>query len=285
MFFGQHFPKSEASSKGLRIGDMFKDVGILGAAIVCYLLALFFASGSPGFHRQDLDAPRYIGYAIGAVLLVAVAVINELLDRFLVPFRPLRRACAGRGGRARDGRLDPEHHRKHSYPERREDPLRLHLPVDVQPAILRAFHREEPDASPGRAAPHLFGARVRRAEHGERHSNIHGSDGCAGGLCDRQNLFLANDARGGQRPVPTNRRGRHLDHRRHRDDVGRASGRPGLGYAKDRFTAEELQKSNPALYDNTQAEKPSRSSSLGRLWTRREQALSGAENADARTTA
>src|SRR5687767_7611612 len=30
MFFGQHFPKSEASSKGLRLGEMFRDVGILG---------------------------------------------------------------------------------------------------------------------------------------------------------------------------------------------------------------------------------------------------------------
>src|SRR6476646_9767884 len=26
LFFGQHFPKSEASSKGLKLGEMFKDV-------------------------------------------------------------------------------------------------------------------------------------------------------------------------------------------------------------------------------------------------------------------
>src|SRR4051812_48460496 len=38
-FFGQHFPKSEASAKGLSVGEMLKEVGILGAAVACYLLA------------------------------------------------------------------------------------------------------------------------------------------------------------------------------------------------------------------------------------------------------
>ena len=42
MFLGQHIPKSEASAKGLSLGEMFKDVGILGALVVCFLLALFF---------------------------------------------------------------------------------------------------------------------------------------------------------------------------------------------------------------------------------------------------
>ena len=41
VFFGQHFPKSEASTKGLSVGEMFKDVGILGAAIPAILLGLF----------------------------------------------------------------------------------------------------------------------------------------------------------------------------------------------------------------------------------------------------
>src|SRR5687767_13646805 len=31
MFMGQHFPKSEASQKGLSLGEMFKDVGIIGS--------------------------------------------------------------------------------------------------------------------------------------------------------------------------------------------------------------------------------------------------------------
>src|SRR5438445_3812553 len=35
MFFGQKMPKSEASVKGLSLGEMMKDVGLLGAAVVC----------------------------------------------------------------------------------------------------------------------------------------------------------------------------------------------------------------------------------------------------------
>ena len=41
-FMGQHFPKSEASEKGLSVGEMFHDVGILGALVACFLLGLFF---------------------------------------------------------------------------------------------------------------------------------------------------------------------------------------------------------------------------------------------------
>src|SRR6185503_2742919 len=43
LFLGQHMPKSEASEEGSSLGEMFKDVGILGALVVCYLLSLFFA--------------------------------------------------------------------------------------------------------------------------------------------------------------------------------------------------------------------------------------------------
>src|SRR5260370_15885071 len=44
LFLGQKMPKSEASKRGLSMGEMFKDVGILGGLVVCFLLALFFAS-------------------------------------------------------------------------------------------------------------------------------------------------------------------------------------------------------------------------------------------------
>ncbi|MCX6856335.1 MAG: MFS transporter, partial [Verrucomicrobia bacterium] len=42
MFMGQKFPKSEAAEKGASFVQMFKPVGILGALVACYLLALFF---------------------------------------------------------------------------------------------------------------------------------------------------------------------------------------------------------------------------------------------------
>ena len=41
-FMGQSFPRSEASEKGLSVGEMMRDVGILGALVACYLLGLFF---------------------------------------------------------------------------------------------------------------------------------------------------------------------------------------------------------------------------------------------------
>src|ERR1044071_7102471 len=45
LFFGQHFPKSEASQKGLKLGEMLRDVGVLGAAIIGFFIFLFFKDG------------------------------------------------------------------------------------------------------------------------------------------------------------------------------------------------------------------------------------------------
>ena len=43
MFMGQKFPKSEAAAKGASFAEMFKPVGMLGAAVACFLLSKFFA--------------------------------------------------------------------------------------------------------------------------------------------------------------------------------------------------------------------------------------------------
>ncbi|MFT5130511.1 MAG: hypothetical protein ACI8W8_004142, partial [Rhodothermales bacterium] len=69
MFLGQKYPKSEAAEKGASLGDMLKDVGILGALVVCYLLSLFFA--------QNVGMPPAAAYGIAGVLLVAVAVMTK----------------------------------------------------------------------------------------------------------------------------------------------------------------------------------------------------------------
>jgi MFS family permease len=45
LFLGQHFPKSEASQKGLKLGEMLKDVGVAGAAVVGFFIFLFFKDG------------------------------------------------------------------------------------------------------------------------------------------------------------------------------------------------------------------------------------------------
>ncbi len=41
-FMGQSFPKSEAAAKGLKVGEMLKEVGLLGALVACALIGLFF---------------------------------------------------------------------------------------------------------------------------------------------------------------------------------------------------------------------------------------------------
>lgn len=69
MFLGQHMPKSEASEKGLSLGEMFKDVGILGALVVCFLLALFF--------NGALGIPQGAAYVLAGGLLIAVSVLTR----------------------------------------------------------------------------------------------------------------------------------------------------------------------------------------------------------------
>jgi MFS family permease len=75
MFLGQTFPKSEASQKGLKLGEMFKDVGILGGLIVCYLLSMFL--GDVLKPLMGDDNAKMAGYAVGGVLLVGVGVLTK----------------------------------------------------------------------------------------------------------------------------------------------------------------------------------------------------------------
>jgi hypothetical protein len=84
MFFGQHMPKSEASTKGLKLGEMFKDVGMLGALIVCFLLALFFSGVLTPLFASSAATPdaaahtaRMVGYGIGGTLLITVGILTR----------------------------------------------------------------------------------------------------------------------------------------------------------------------------------------------------------------
>ncbi len=78
MFFGQRFPKSEAAEKGLSLGQMFKDVGLLGGVVVAGMLALFFSATFPGIPTWLLIAGALIvvgligkitSFAMGSVVL------------------------------------------------------------------------------------------------------------------------------------------------------------------------------------------------------------------------
>ncbi len=78
MFLGQHMPKSEASAKGLGLGEMFKDVGIFGALIVSFLVAWFLQRDvlTPIF-GGDSPVPTILGSAVGVGMVVAVAVLTR----------------------------------------------------------------------------------------------------------------------------------------------------------------------------------------------------------------
>ncbi|MEP6916907.1 MAG: hypothetical protein ABJC89_14740, partial [Acidobacteriota bacterium] len=80
-FFGQSFPKSEASAKGLSIGQMLKEVGLLGALVACVLVGLFFKDQLGGILAFFTSNPffsspawGYLSWAVAFLLLMAVGV-------------------------------------------------------------------------------------------------------------------------------------------------------------------------------------------------------------------
>jgi MFS family permease len=87
LFLGQKFPKSEAALKNLPVGEMLKDVGLLGGLVVCALLAVFFSGVfAPLLTPANADAAAaasaakmasYIGYGIGGALLLVVGFMTN----------------------------------------------------------------------------------------------------------------------------------------------------------------------------------------------------------------
>lgn len=77
MFFGQKMPQSEASSKGLTFGQMMKDIGILGGAVASYFVAQFFGGVLAPFFPESPQIATYIGYGIGAAMLGAIAIATN----------------------------------------------------------------------------------------------------------------------------------------------------------------------------------------------------------------
>ena len=69
LFFGQVMPKSEAQRSGLSFGDMFRDVGLLGAIVICLLLSQFFGG--------VLGAPPVVAYGIAGALVIGAGVATQ----------------------------------------------------------------------------------------------------------------------------------------------------------------------------------------------------------------
>jgi hypothetical protein len=76
MFMGQSFPRSEAAEKGATFADMFKDVGVLGSIVVCGLIVLFLGNTLQLFGIAAGTAQN-IGYAVGGALVLAVGVLTR----------------------------------------------------------------------------------------------------------------------------------------------------------------------------------------------------------------
>lgn len=85
MFFGQKFPQSAASAKGLSLGDMMKDVGMLGGAVAGFFLYLFTRDALGGNILKGLTGNDffistnwdYISMAAGVGFLAWVAIITK----------------------------------------------------------------------------------------------------------------------------------------------------------------------------------------------------------------
>ncbi len=80
-FYGQTFPKSEASAKGLSVGQMLHQVGLLGALVACVLVGLFFKDQLGGillfFTNSSFfvsSAWSWLSWAVAFALLIAVGV-------------------------------------------------------------------------------------------------------------------------------------------------------------------------------------------------------------------
>jgi MFS family permease len=87
MMLGQRFPRSEASTSGVSFRDMLGELGLVGTAVICGLLALFFKSdlGLPPLAAAGIAAGLLAafgaatGFRFGHLLLAALLVIHALV--------------------------------------------------------------------------------------------------------------------------------------------------------------------------------------------------------------
>jgi len=77
MFMGQKFPQSEASQKGLKMGDMLKDVGLMGGFVVAFMLYLFFKGFLGPFFDPESNLPLILAAIIGLGTLFWIGKITS----------------------------------------------------------------------------------------------------------------------------------------------------------------------------------------------------------------
>ncbi len=88
MMIGQRFPRSEASVSGVKYRDMLGELGLLGAAVICGLLALFF--------KNDLGLDSMVAGGLSAGLLVLFGIVTGFrFGHLLLAFLLLVHAMVG----------------------------------------------------------------------------------------------------------------------------------------------------------------------------------------------
>jgi len=264
-FFGQSFPKSEASAKGLSMWEMMKEVGVLGALVACFLVGLFFKEQLGGilafFTGSTFFASAtwsYLCWSVAFVLLLIVGIkTNFSVGSLLLFVLFMTHALVGAVELGTDGWIQN---------------ITGNILTPAQGKILFVF-----------TSLFMFSLRF-CADFIERTLKlspiglllicatlaaiglrlVSGIETFAGAM-----IALAVYALGktffwptmlavvGDRFPRTGAVAMSI-----MGGIGMMSagllGGPGLGYAKDRFTAEHLQATNPALYEQYKAPTPSR---------------------------
>lgn len=249
-FLGQKFPKSEAAEKGLKVGEMLREVGIVGAAVACYLLVLFF--------QDALKLPNAAAWGIGAILLLVVGVLTKFSVGSLLLFvLYITHALIGAVELGTDGWIQN---------------ITGNILTPEQGKILFVFTSLLMFAL--RFCAHFIEDKLKISPIGlllicsilgvVGLNMVSGITTFAGAL-----IALAVYALGktffwptmlavvGDRFPRTGAIAMSI-----MGGIGMMSagllGGPGLGYAKDRYTVEHLQATNPSLYEANKAEKPSK---------------------------
>jgi MFS family permease len=250
MFLGQHFPKSEASEKGASLGEMFKDVGILGALVICYLVSLFCST--------NLGLPAGVSYGIAGALLIGVGVITGFsIGSFLLFFLFIAHALVGAVELGTDGWI--QNITGNLFTSEQGKVLFLWTSAIMFGLRFCAHWIEKTlKLSP---VGLLFVCSVLAVIGLQLSSTMHtfamalialGIYAVGKTFFWPTMLAVASDRFPRTGAVAISIMG----------GIGMLSagllGGPGLGFGKDKFSAEELKAKNPALYEQVKAEKPSK---------------------------
>jgi len=257
MFLGQKYPKSEASAKGLKLGEMFKDVGIMGTLIVSAMLFFFlrrdFFGGLIGLNET---VSNILSAIVSLGLLAWVATITKFsLGHWLIFVLFITHAMVGSVELGTDGWIQN---------------ITGTLLNPEQGKILFVFTSLVMFAL--RFCAHFIESKLKISPIGlllvcsilavgglNLVSAIHSFGAAFGALLvyaiGKTFFWPTMLAVIGDRFPQTGAVAMSLMGGIGMLSVGLLGG-PGLGYARDRFSAGELQQANPALYEQVKSTGP-----------------------------